>query len=99
MSFRPRSRSKCCAATATHFVIELRRDERLDRMRVLTEARPGHADEGARDALGKLLASHIRNALGLGIEVAVLEPGRIERSSGKARRVIDLRQQARDAKA
>jgi phenylacetate-CoA ligase len=41
--------------------------------------------------LGRLLASHIRSATGLGVEVVVAEPGKIERSAGKARRVVDLR--------
>jgi phenylacetate-CoA ligase len=60
-------------------------------MRVLAEARPSHANEDARTAQGKLLTSYIRNAIGLGVEVAVAEPGQIERSTGKAKRVIDLR--------
>jgi phenylacetate-CoA ligase len=80
-----------CEGLAPHFIIELRRDERLDAMRVLAEARPSHAEEVARGALGQLLASHIRSAIGLGVEVVVAEPGKIERSAGKARRVVDLR--------
>jgi phenylacetate-CoA ligase len=80
-----------CEGLAPHFVIELRRDERLDAMRVLAEARPSHAEEVARGALGRLLASHIRGAIGLAVEVMVAEPGKIERSAGKARRVVDLR--------
>jgi phenylacetate-CoA ligase len=80
-----------CEGLGPHFVIELRRDQRLDSMRILAEARVSHSDQIARDAQGKLLASHIRNAIGLSVEVVVDEPGRIERSVGKARRVIDLR--------
>jgi phenylacetate-CoA ligase len=80
-----------CEGLGPHFLIELRRDERLDNMRVLVEARPNHADQVAREVQAKLLASHIRNAIGLGVEVVVDEPGKIERSTGKARRVVDLR--------
>jgi phenylacetate-CoA ligase len=80
-----------CDGLGPHFVIELRREGRLDSMRVLAEARPGHADQEARAAQGKLLTSYIRNVIGLGVEVAVVEPGQIERSTGKAKRVIDLR--------
>ena len=80
-----------CEGLAPHFIIELRRDERLDTLRVLAEARPSHAEEVARGALGRLLASHIRGAIGLAVEVMVAEPGKIERSAGKARRVVDLR--------
>ena len=72
-------------------MIEVRREGRLDSVRVLAEARPGHADEDARTAQSELLTRYIQNVIGLGVEVAVAEPGQIERSAGKARRVIDLR--------
>jgi phenylacetate-CoA ligase len=81
-----------CEGLAPHFLIELRRDQRLDNMRVMAEARPSHADQAARNVQAKLLASFIRNAIGLGAEVVVDEPGKIERSAGKAKRVIDFRQ-------
>jgi phenylacetate-CoA ligase len=80
-----------CEGIGPHFVIELRRDGRLDNMRVRAEARPSHADEDARIAQSKLLVSYIRNAIGIGVEVAVVQPGQIERSAGKAQRVVDLR--------
>jgi phenylacetate-CoA ligase len=80
-----------CEGLGPHFQIELRRAERLDSMRVLAEARAGHDDRIARDAQSKLLASYIRNTVGLDVEVVVGEPGKIERSAGKARRVVDLR--------
>jgi phenylacetate-CoA ligase len=80
-----------CDGLTPHFLIELRRSDRLDQMRVLTEARPSHAEDSAREAQSKLLASFIRNVIGLGAEVIVLEPGQIERSGGKAKRIIDLR--------
>jgi phenylacetate-CoA ligase len=80
-----------CEGLAPHFLIELRRNQRLDDMRIIAEARPSHADQATRDAQGKLLASYIRNVIGLGAEVVVDEPGKIERSAGKAKRVVDLR--------
>jgi phenylacetate-CoA ligase len=82
-----------CEGLAPHFLIELRREGRLDSARVLVEARPSHADDAAREALGNLLASHIRNAVGVAFEVVVGAPSTIERSGGKARRVVDLRSQ------
>ena len=72
-------------------MIELRREGRLDNIRVLAEARPSHANEGTRRAQSEKLTSYIRNVIGLSVEVAVAEPGQIERSAGKARRVVDLR--------
>jgi phenylacetate-CoA ligase len=80
-----------CDGLGPHFAIELRREGRLDSMRVLAEARPSHAHEDAKTAQRKLLTSYIRNVIGLGVDVAVAEPGQIERSTGKAKRVIDLR--------
>jgi len=76
-----------CDGLGPHFVIELRREGRLDSMRVLAEARLSHADDDAKTAQSKLLTSYIRNVIGLGVEVAVAEPGQIERSTGKAKRV------------
>jgi phenylacetate-CoA ligase len=80
-----------CAGLAPHYQIELRREQRLDVMRLLVEARPDHADEASRAAQAASLAAHIRNNIGIGAEIAVGDPGSIERSAGKARRVVDLR--------
>jgi phenylacetate-CoA ligase len=80
-----------CAGLAPHYQIELRREQRLDVMRLLVEARPDHADEASRAAQAAALAAHIRNNIGIGAEIAVGDPGAIERSAGKARRVVDLR--------
>jgi phenylacetate-CoA ligase len=80
-----------CDGLGPHFVIELRRNGRLDHMRVLVEARPSHAERASRDGQAKLLGGHIGDALGLAVEVLVGEPGTVERSAGKARRIVDLR--------
>ena len=80
-----------CSGLAPHYQIELRREQRLDVLRLLVEAHPNHADAASRAALAALLGTHIRSAVGLGVEVVVGDPGGVERSAGKARRVIDLR--------
>jgi phenylacetate-CoA ligase len=80
-----------CAGLAPHYQIELHREQRLDVMRLIVEARPDHADEASRDAQAVLLGAHIRNNIGIGVEVVVGDPGKVERSAGKARRVVDLR--------
>ena len=80
-----------CDGLGPHFVIELRRDGRLDQMRVVVEARPSHAKQAARDGQARLLGAHVRNAIELGVEIVVGAPGTVERSAGKARRIIDLR--------
>ena len=83
-----------CTGLAPHYQIELRREQRLDVVRLLVEARPSHADEASRAAQAAALAAHIRNNIGVGVEIVVGDPGNIERSAGKARRVVDLRPKA-----
>ena len=79
------------ARLAPHYVIELCREARLDRMTVRVEARPG-ADDPA--APGEALGRRIKEVLGVTVDISVGVPGAIERSAGKARRVIDLRKGA-----
>lgn len=79
-----------CAALAPHFQIELTRPGRMDQVRVMVERRAeANDDEGARD--GKHLAHRIKTMIGISVAVDVRPTGAIERSAGKASRVIDLR--------
>jgi phenylacetate-CoA ligase len=75
---------------APHFLIELRRDERLDTMTVRVESRPG-ADEAVRAACDRDLAHKIKALIGVTATVETTAPGAIERSAGKAKRIFDLR--------
>ncbi|HVZ51272.1 MAG TPA: phenylacetate--CoA ligase PaaK [Pseudolabrys sp.] len=80
-----------CDGLSPHFFIELYREQRLDAVRLHVEARPDHADDASRQAQVALLKAHIRNVVGIGVEVEVADPGGIERSMGKARRIVDKR--------
>ena len=60
-------------------------------MTVLSEAAPDAAGQGARKASGAELAHHIKSVIGVTATVRVGEPGSVERSQGKARRIIDKR--------
>jgi phenylacetate-CoA ligase len=75
---------------APHFVIELRRDGRLDEMTVRVEARRGSTDE-SRAACDRDLAHRIKSLIGISATVETLASGGIERSGGKAKRIVDLR--------
>jgi phenylacetate-CoA ligase len=75
---------------APHFLIELRRDGRLDSMTVIVEARAGVAD-GEWPACNRDLGHHIKNLIGVTAEIRTVQPGSVERSIGKAKRVNDLR--------
>jgi phenylacetate-CoA ligase len=65
---------------------------RLDELTVRVEARPGAAGAEERKRSGQELASLIKHTIGVSVAVTVLEPDLIERSAGKAQRVVDLRE-------
>ena len=74
-----------------HYCLEVRRSGRLDELTVIVEAKAGAADEGTRDAAGRDLAGHIKSRIGITSSVEVREPESLERSLGKAKRIVDLR--------
>ncbi len=80
-----------CPGLAPHYQIELRREGPLDDMEVVVEARPEHATPEARAAAADELGRHIKSLIGVAAKVRVAGPGQVERSLGKAKRVIDLR--------
>ena len=73
-----------------HYQIELSRQGRMDSMTVLVEARED-CTGGARDAACSELVHHIKSNVGVSCKVRVMDPGQVERSAGKAKRVVDLR--------
>ncbi len=79
---------------APHYQLELTRTGHLDQLAVKVECHDALAADGAaRERLGHDLQRAIKSTIGLTADVAVLDPGSIERSVGKARRVIDRREQ------
>jgi phenylacetate-CoA ligase len=78
------------AGLAPHYQIVLTREDRLDAMEVLVEA-AGHATDADRTASAAALQQRLKGSLGLSCNVVVTPPLGIERSQGKARRVIDKR--------
>ena len=80
-----------CDDLAPHFQVELTQVERMDVMTVNVEAKVTSTDDTIRTAAAKQLTDHIKNIIGVSVKVDVKKPGEVERSAGKARRVIDLR--------
>jgi phenylacetate-CoA ligase len=80
---------------APHYLIQLHRDGRLDRLTLRVEARPDAAEESAREASSRDLAHRIKALIGLTAAVEVMPPGGLERSAGKAQRILDLRPKER----
>jgi phenylacetate-CoA ligase len=82
---------------APHYVLEVRRPQSLDELDVLVEMRPELAGKLSADDVATLCrkTDHLIKAyIGISATVRVLEPGTIERSQGKAKRVIDKRPKA-----
>lgn len=80
-----------CEGLSPHFQIELSRSDRLDVMTVHVEALPTAATSDARQASAKELSHHIKSVVGVSARIDVAEPGKVERSAGKAKRVVDNR--------
>ena len=76
---------------APHYQVVLTREGRMDEMEVLVEAAPSSAEAAARRVSAGDLAHRIKSLIGVTAKVTVTEPGGVERSQGKARRVIDKR--------
>ena len=77
---------------APHFQLVLTSADRLDELTVHVEARDGVTAE-QRSAAASALSAAVRDNFGIRVQVSVADPGTIERSAGKMRRVVDERQQ------
>ena len=71
---------------APHYVLEIRRDGHLDELDVVVERRPETPSPIAHD-----VERLIKGTIGISTTVRVVEPGTVQRSQGKAVRVIDKR--------
>ena len=77
---------------APHYQLELTREAHLDQLAVKVECLEAVAGEGSlRSRLQRDLQGSIKSTIGISTQVVVCDPGSIERSAGKARRVIDKR--------
>jgi phenylacetate-CoA ligase len=77
---------------APHYVLELNRKGHLDTLDLVVERRG--ADDGAAassELCARELAHHVKAMVGITVHVRIVDEGAIERSLGKAKRVIDFR--------
>jgi phenylacetate-CoA ligase len=74
-----------------HYLLEIRRDGRLDALKVVVEAGSAAADPKTRTAAAADLVRHVKSRIGVTTEVDVVPPGSVDRSLGKAKRIVDLR--------
>ena len=77
---------------APHYILEVRREGALDHLEVKVELDPQVANVAAiRDEAARDLQRRIKSYIGVSASVSVCNPGVIERSAGKAKRVFDRR--------
>jgi phenylacetate-CoA ligase len=79
--------------TLPHYQIVLTRERGLDQMEIQVEVTPKVFSDkvGALEALQKKLADAVEHVLGVRVMLSLVEPSTIQRSEGKAKRVIDRR--------
>ena len=86
---------------APHYQLTVTRDGHLDRLAVAVEVRPEithRLSDAEREALGAKLRDAIKTNVGITTRVDAVPADRLERTStGKARRVLDLRKAAAPA--
>jgi phenylacetate-CoA ligase len=73
-----------------HYQLVVTRPANLDQLEVNVESNRELSDD-ARSSSARLLSETVKNLIGVSATVHVLPPGSVERSQGKARRVIDNR--------
>ncbi len=73
------------------FQLHLKKKGRMDAMDVFVEARSQASGEADREVLAKQVVGRIKDVIGVSVGVTVVPPGGIERSQGKAKRIIDER--------
>jgi len=73
-----------------HYQLVLSQPRRLVEMTVRVESRPG-VTASQRSTLSERLCALAKDAIGVTVSCDVVEPGSMQRSEGKAKRVLDLR--------
>ncbi len=79
------------ARLSPHYMLEVRREGPLDTLKVIVEAKADATEGVLRAKTGSALGDAIKATIGVSSDVAVVEPGSVERSGGKAKRINDLR--------
>ena len=74
-----------------HFIMELTREDRMDELTILAEARPESWDGRGLVDHAERISVHIKNTIGVTAKVKAVAPDTLERSLGKAKRVYDKR--------
>ena len=76
---------------APHYLLELRREGRLDTLAVVVEPRDDGVSTEVLTHAAHTLVHRIKTMVGVSVTVRHEPPGGVPRSAGKAKRVVDLR--------
>jgi phenylacetate-CoA ligase len=78
-----------------HYQLEVSRSGFLDSLLVRVELKSESCfDQERREAAARTLVHLVKSYVGISVDVAIVNPNAIERSVGKAKRVIDNREKA-----
>ncbi len=79
--------------TEPHYLLIVEREGSLDVLKLLVEVQEQFFSDEIREleALRKKITANIQGTLGISVDVKLVEPKTIERTAGKAKRVIDNR--------
>ncbi|MFH8487031.1 phenylacetate--CoA ligase PaaK [Streptomyces longisporoflavus] len=75
---------------APYFQLRLTREGRMDALTVRAEAR-ADTTPGRREAAAREIARAVKDGIGVSVAVEIVDPETIERSVGKFKRLVDLR--------
>jgi phenylacetate-CoA ligase len=76
---------------APHYQCVVDRPGRLDELTVRVESRAEHTGDAERDELARELSTLVKHNVGVSVRVDVVHPSALERSIGKAKRLLDRR--------
>lgn len=79
--------------TAPHYLLIVEREGNLDTLKLMVEVQEQFFSDEIRklEALRKKITHKLQSTLGIAVDVKLVEPKTIERTAGKAKRVIDNR--------
>ena len=79
--------------TAPHYLLIVEREGNLDTLKLMVEVQEQFFSDEIRqlEALRKKITHKLQSTLGISVDVKLVEPKTIERTAGKAKRVIDNR--------
>src|SRR5699024_9047003 len=74
-----------------HYYLELSRKGNMDHLHLVVEQNRELEKHGTKEQTTNLLSQAVKDYVGISIDITIADPGKVERSIGKAKRVHDNR--------